>query len=92
MQWKGPFEVVERVGVTDYKVKLESGTKAFHINMLKQYFSRDDPVQTNPEADELEEVAVAVLKEETDDPLEVCLPTSIEGDRKTVSDVHISPD
>lgn len=41
MQWKGPFEVIERVGVTDYRVQLESGTKVFHINMLKQYFSSD---------------------------------------------------
>jgi len=64
----------------------------FHINMLKQYFSRDDPVQSNPEADEIQEVAVAVLEEETDDQLEVCLHSSIEGDYETVLDVHISPD
>ena len=42
MQWKGPFEVLERVGATDYKICIREGrTKIFHINMLKQYFERE---------------------------------------------------
>ena len=42
MQWKGPFEVLERVGATDYKICIREGrTKIFHINMLKQYFEHE---------------------------------------------------
>ena len=59
MQWKGPFEVVERVGITDYKVKLESGVKVFHINQLKQYFTRDDDVKVK-----VEDSFSAVLEED----------------------------
>ncbi len=46
MQWQGPFEVTEIVAVNDYRVALPSGTKVFHINILKRYFERghDDSV------------------------------------------------
>jgi len=98
MQWKGPFEVIERVGVTDYRVQLESGTKVFHINMLEQYFSSDGDSADNSqsrsksEADEVENVAVTILEEDIDDSLEVHLPSSAETHRETVYDVHICPD
>ena len=98
MQWKGLFEVIERVGVTDYRVQLESGTNVFHINMLKQYFSCDGDNTDNSqsrsksEADEVENVTVTVLEEEVDDPLEVHLPSSAESHLETVYDVHICPD
>ena len=90
MQWKGPFEVIQRVGVTDYRVQLESGTNVFHINMLKQYFSCDGDNTDNSqsrsksEADEVENVAVTLLEEEVDDPLEVHLPSSAESHRESL--------
>jgi hypothetical protein len=40
MQWKGPYEVLERVGISDYRVQLPHRAKVFHANMLKQYHER----------------------------------------------------
>ena len=49
MTWKGPYTVVECIGLADYRIQLESGTKVFHINMLKQYYERDSKVQHKPD-------------------------------------------
>ena len=40
MRWKGPYVVLERVGLTDYRIQMGNRTKVFHINMLKQYTQR----------------------------------------------------
>ena len=41
MQWRGPYTVESRVGASDYRVKMGSKTKTYHINMLKKYISRE---------------------------------------------------
>ena len=41
MQWRGPYTVESRVGAKNYRVKLGSKTKAYHVNMLKKYTSRE---------------------------------------------------
>jgi len=41
LQWKGPFEMLERVRADDYRVQLVGRTKTFHANMLKKYWSRE---------------------------------------------------
>ena len=41
MQWRGPYTVESRVGANDYRVKMGSETKTYHINMLKKYISRE---------------------------------------------------
>ena len=41
MQWRGPYTVESRVGANDYRVKMGSKTKTYHINMLKKYISRE---------------------------------------------------
>jgi len=41
LQWKGPFEILERVRGDDYRVQLVGRTKTFHANMLKKYWSRE---------------------------------------------------
>ena len=33
LQWKGPFEMLERVRADDYRVQLVGRTKVFHANM-----------------------------------------------------------
>ena len=43
LQWKGPFQVLERKGMNDYATDL---SKAFCINMLKQFYSRDEEQYT----------------------------------------------
>ena len=40
MHWKGPFEVLERIGLTDYRIDQAGRTKVFHLNMLKRYYER----------------------------------------------------
>ena len=99
MQWKGPFEILDKVGIADYKVQLESGSKVFHINMLKQYFPRDSHTigdsRQHPRPDhDCEDVAAAILEESDCDQeeLEVSVPSSTASNRETVSDVHICSD
>ena len=35
LQWKGPFEILEKVRGDDYRVPLFGRTKTFHANMLR---------------------------------------------------------
>ncbi|KAL5021228.1 hypothetical protein ScPMuIL_000383 [Solemya velum] len=42
-QWKGPYEVVERVSPVDYRIRLSNKEHVYHINMLKRWFDREDP-------------------------------------------------
>ncbi|KAL5011956.1 hypothetical protein ScPMuIL_010507 [Solemya velum] len=42
-QWKGPYEVVERVSPVDYRIRLSNKEHVYHINMLKRWFDRQDP-------------------------------------------------
>ena len=41
MQWRGPYTVESGVGANDYRVKMGSKTKTYHVNMLKKYISRE---------------------------------------------------
>ena len=40
MQWRGPFEVVEKKSQVNYVVKVKTKCKNFHVNMLKPYVER----------------------------------------------------
>ena len=44
MQWRGPYIVYSRVGANDYRVKMGSKRKTYHINMLKKYIAREPKV------------------------------------------------
>ena len=44
MQWQGPYEVCEVVGVTDYRIRVGDKLRLFHINMLKKYTLREEVV------------------------------------------------
>ena len=33
MQWRGPYIVEIRVGANDYRIKMGSKTKTYHVNM-----------------------------------------------------------
>ena len=44
MQWRGPYIVWSRVGANDYRVKIGSKTKTYHLNMLKKYIVREPKV------------------------------------------------
>src|SRR5260221_3283612 len=42
LQWKGPFQVLEKVNDWDYKIQLPNKTRQFHANMLKKYEERKE--------------------------------------------------
>jgi len=43
LAWKGPYEVVEKVGEVDYKIRVTPDKiKTYHINMLKKYHQRKE--------------------------------------------------
>jgi len=105
MMSKGPYTVTECIGLTDYRIQLESGTKVFHINMLKQYFDRDSAVEENAgfgskscpmprdtsSGNPVVDTAAGLLEEDEDDPLQLFLPscTMAEGG---VEEINICPD
>lgn len=41
MHWKGPFVVVGKVGLHDYRIDVNGQQKVFHINMLRKYTERN---------------------------------------------------
>ena len=43
LQWRGPYEIVQKVGSLDYRICIKGKLKTFHANMLKAYYDRDDP-------------------------------------------------
>ena len=42
VQWKGPYDIINSVGLNDYKVKISGKEKTLHANLLKKYLSRDE--------------------------------------------------
>ena len=48
MQWRGPYIVESRVGANDYRIKMGSKTKTYHVNMLKKYIAREPEVDVVP--------------------------------------------
>ena len=37
VQWKGPYDIINPVGLNDYKVKIGGEEKTLHANLLKKY-------------------------------------------------------
>lgn len=37
LQWKGPYDILVKVGNVDYRINMDGKTKAFHANMFKLY-------------------------------------------------------
>ncbi|XP_062572789.1 uncharacterized protein LOC134234761 [Saccostrea cucullata] len=44
MQWKGPFQIVKKIGKVDYQLDVKGKVKTYHANMLKRYIERCEPV------------------------------------------------
>lgn len=42
MQWKGLYDIVEKLGDMVYKVNVDGKLKIFYVNLLKKYVERDD--------------------------------------------------
>ena len=41
LQWKGPYEIVERLSAVNYKIQIGKKQKIYHVNMLRPYSERD---------------------------------------------------
>ncbi|XP_061176104.1 uncharacterized protein LOC133185059 [Saccostrea echinata] len=59
MQWKGPYEIIEKVGKIDYRINVNGKIKTFHANMLKLYIDRES--DKNDETGVLGTAGAAVL-------------------------------
>ena len=81
MKWKGPFEVIEKVDSTDYRVQIGNNVKLFHINMLKLYVDRNENC-------EVEMGAFVAIVEDNDD--ELPLASLNRKAKETHIDVHVS--
>ena len=42
MRWKGPYTILSKVGINDYKIQIGDNVKVFHANMVKLYLERPE--------------------------------------------------
>jgi len=82
LQWKGPFEILERDRGDDYRIQLVGRTKTFHANMLKKYWSRDHEDRAH--------VSHAIVFEPEGGKDELSLFTS--SQTETYKDVKVNPE
>ena len=66
MSWKGPFEVIEKSSMLDYRINTGRKVRSFHINMLKRFLEREDEQQTS----KVKVCSVAVLDDSSESPYE----------------------
>ena len=67
MQYRGPYTVESPVAANDYKIKMGSKTKMYHVNMLKKYIAREPEVDVLTSNKNDATVAVAgVIYQDTD--------------------------
>jgi len=83
LQWKGPFEILERVRGDNYRIQLVGRTKTFHANMLKKYWSREHE-------DRVHVSHAMVFEPEEGDKDELSLFTSAQTE--TYKDVKVNPE
>jgi len=82
LQWKCPYEILERVRGDDCRIQLVGRTKAFHANMLKKYWSRKHEDRAH--------VSHAMVFEPEGDDDELSLFTS--SQTETCKDVKVNPE
>jgi hypothetical protein len=85
LQWKGPFEILERVNGHNYRIQLPGRSRLFHANMLKLYTTRETPM------DSIELAGAAVIEHDEDgeNELLIAFPSK---QTETFENVHINPD
>ena len=87
MQWKGPYRVLERVGINDYKIDVGNSPKVFHINLLKKYLRRSERSVCS--------VGISIIEAERSEDGTVDDESLIDGPRlegsETYRDVKINP-
>ena len=92
MQWRGPFEVLDRIEGHDYLIQLANRQKILHANLLKKYIpampEEPEPVDTM----DSQLTAADILEPEEDfvdqgPELETLNPLQ----KETIKDVKVSP-
>ena len=83
LQWKGPFEILERVRGDDYRIQLVGRTKTFHANMLMKYWSREHEDRVHVSH------AMVFKPEEADEDEFVNILMGLKSDK---SDVKVNPE
>ena len=58
VSWRGPFEVTEKKGGQNYRIRVGDKDKLYHVNLLKRYRVREPPTEF---------VVATVVTEEYDD-------------------------
>ena len=99
MHLKGPYEVLEKVGELDDKIKIKDKVKMFHINMLKSYVEREDGVVVSDTESNSGDrrgrcAMISIVDEEimkSEDGQELLVPPTGE-DHETYGHMHISSD
>ena len=97
MHLKGSYEVLERVGELDYKIKIKDEVKMFHIKMLKSYVEREDEVVVSDTESNSGDrrgrcAMISIVDEEimkSEDGQELLVPP-IGEDHETYGHIHIS--
>ena len=85
MQWKGPYDVVEKIDTNDYKIQLPSGLKTFHANLLKKYHVMETDKQV------LQPVGMGVLENDDEPDLVNGIEFPCRQQKETYKDVTINP-
>ena len=91
MSWKGPFEVIEKLSMLDYRINTGRKVKSFQINMLRRFLERDDEQQTS----RVQVCSVAILDDSSESPyedIENLIQSPSVSDCGDVNDININPD
>ena len=91
LKWRGPYEIVDKIGELDYRVKLNDGKiKTYHVNMLKRDVDRNRKEAAIEENHEL----TAVIKVVNDGEIgveEEMLELFNSQQTETYKDVRVNP-
>ena len=41
LQWKGPYDIIQKVAVNDYRIQIGENTKTFHANMFRKNVNKE---------------------------------------------------
>ena len=91
MQWKGPFPVIEKIGLNDYRIDMNGKEKVFHINLLKKYIRRETGGLIVLDQDEIDLAAGFSVVESEFDEGDLSSYVSPGLGKETYKDVQIYP-
>ena len=106
MQWKGPYDITEKVTNQDYRINMKGKSRLFHVNMLKRYIQREEGNAvdvTNAQVDKVNsglmtQVCVAVIDEEMAEDQQDNFQRNIKVDlpnihaQESFDDIKINPE